>query len=67
MKNQALFSSKNKSTKLKCRLQQFLFGALSVKIMASQTTDTSPLQTNFTPVFLQSAGPRSAIGRAPDS
>ena len=31
MKNQALFSSKDKSKKLKCRLLQFLFGALGVK------------------------------------
>ena len=31
MKNQALFSSKDKSEKLKCRLLQFLFGALRVK------------------------------------
>ena len=31
MKNQALFSSKDKSKKLKCRLLQFLFGALWVK------------------------------------
>ena len=31
MKNQALFSSNEKSKKLKCRLLQFLFGALSVK------------------------------------
>ena len=30
MKNQALFSSKDKSKKLKCCLQQFLFGALRV-------------------------------------
>ena len=30
MKNQALFSSKDKSKKLKCLLQ-FLFGALRVK------------------------------------
>ena len=30
MKNQALFSSKNKSKKLKCRLLQFLFGALRI-------------------------------------
>ena len=30
MKNQALFSSKNKSEKLKCRLLQFLFSALKV-------------------------------------
>ena len=31
MKNQALFSSKDKSKTLKCRLLQFLFGALRVK------------------------------------
>ena len=31
MKNQALFSSKDKGKKLKCRLLQFLFGALRVK------------------------------------
>ena len=30
MKNQALFSSKDKGKKLKCRLLQFLFGALRV-------------------------------------
>ena len=30
MKNQALFSSKDKSKQLKCRLLQFLFGALRV-------------------------------------
>ena len=32
MKNQALFSSKDKSKKSKCRLLQFLFGALKVNI-----------------------------------
>ena len=32
MKNQALFSSKDKSKKSKCRLVQFLFGALRVKL-----------------------------------
>ena len=31
MKNQALFSWKDKSKKLKCRRLQFLFGALRVK------------------------------------
>ena len=31
MKHQALFSSKDKSKKLKCCLLQFLFGALRVK------------------------------------
>ena len=30
MKYQALFSSKDKSKKFKCRLLQFLFGALRV-------------------------------------
>ena len=33
MKNQALFSSKDKSKNLKCRLLQFLFGALRVNII----------------------------------
>ena len=32
MKNQALFSSEDKSKKLKCRLLQFLFGALRVNV-----------------------------------
>ena len=32
MKNQALFSSKDKSKKLKCCLLQFLFGAIRVKV-----------------------------------
>ena len=31
MKNQALFSTKDKSKKIKCCLLQFLFGALRVK------------------------------------
>ena len=35
MKNQALFSSKDKSKKLKGRLLQFLFGALRVKYVAA--------------------------------
>ena len=30
MKQQALFSSKDKSKKIKCRLHQFLFGVLRV-------------------------------------
>ena len=32
MKNQVLFSSKDKSKKLKCCLLQFLFGALRVSV-----------------------------------
>ena len=33
MKIQGLFSSKDKSKKLKCRLLQFLFGALRVNMV----------------------------------
>ena len=40
MKNQALFSTKDKSKKLKCRLLQFLFGALRVqKLRVKKTVD----------------------------
>ena len=35
MKNQALFSLKDKSEKLKCRLLHFLFGALRVNMVSS--------------------------------
>ena len=34
LENQALFSSKVKSKKLKCHLLQFLFGALRVKVFS---------------------------------
>ena len=43
MKNQALFSSENKSKKLKCRLLQFLFGALRIKVVLSQGIVVGPL------------------------
>ena len=33
MKNQVLYSSKDKSKKFKCRLLQFLFGALRVNFI----------------------------------
>ena len=36
MKNQTLFSSKDKSKKLKCPLLQFLFGVLRGKLMNHQ-------------------------------
>ena len=39
MKNQVLFSSKNKSKKLKCRLLQFLFGTLRVNTITSGAND----------------------------
>ena len=42
MKNQALFSSKDKSKKLKCRLLQFLFGALRVN--KSENAGTSDIK-----------------------
>ena len=41
MKNQALLSSKDKSKKLKCRLLQFLFGALRVKSMGILTGEAT--------------------------
>ena len=34
MRNHALFSLKEKCKKLKCRLLQFLFGALRVKLLS---------------------------------
>ena len=43
MKNQASFSSKDKTKKkkkLKCRLLQFLFGALRVKLSKMESRDT---------------------------
>ena len=45
MKNQALFSSKDKSKKLKCRLLQFLFGTLRVKQEAGEIW---PLSSGYT-------------------
>ena len=38
MKNQALFSSNDKSKKLKCRLLQFLFAALRVNVCILKKT-----------------------------
>ena len=43
MKNQALFSSKVKNKKLKCRLLQFLFGALSVNNDITEDTTITEL------------------------
>ena len=40
MNNQVLFSSKDKSKKLKCRLLQFLFGALRVRVDTSEYLST---------------------------
>ena len=38
MKDQALFSSKHKSKKIKCHLLQFLFGTLRVKMKKKSLT-----------------------------
>ena len=50
MKNQALFSSKDKlSKKLKCRLLQFLFGALRANLLSSlNTSKNSVIDMYFT-------------------
>ena len=45
MKHEVLFSAKRKSKKLKCRLQQYLFGALRVKFTGNK---------NVFPPFFQS-------------
>ena len=51
MKNQALFSSSDKSEKLKCRLLQFLFGALRVKVIHWLSLIQS-LKHLFTVIFI---------------
>ena len=53
MKNQASFSSKDKSKTLKCRLLQFLFGALRVK------RDNSVIC--HSPIFMHSSVDKSKI------
>ena len=45
MKNQALFSSKDKSKKLNCRLLQFLFGVLRVNELWNKTISHLALNT----------------------
>ena len=46
MKNQALFSSKDKSKKIKCRLLQFLFGALKIDSLMSQQSNVERSTTS---------------------
>ena len=53
MKNQALFSSKDKSKKLKCRLLQFLFGALRVKSVLHRNANTANFTFCLSKVILQ--------------
>ena len=47
MKHQALFSSKDKSKKLKCRLLQFLFGAFRVKVIYGMEGEKSLQEPGF--------------------
>ena len=48
MKNQALFSSKDKREKLKCRLLQFLFGTLRInRIYDGVEAETRKSQSSF--------------------
>ena len=47
MKNQALFSSKDKSKKLKCGLLQFLFSALRVKCFQTKLTNSLTVCYSF--------------------
>ena len=44
MKKQASFSSKDKCKKLKCRLLQFLFGALRVRIPKNYYSDYTKIE-----------------------
>ena len=54
MKNQALFSLKDKNEKLKCRLLQFLFGTLRVKtetkLLSEKTWPFSQAMPTLSPV-----------------
>ena len=47
MKNQALFSSKDKSNKKKCRRFHFLFGALSVNSISECGRDDSSFKMDI--------------------
>ena len=52
MKNQVLFSSKDKNKKLKCHLLQFLFGYLRVKYVSSTKTKTDLMIYNSSTNYL---------------
>ena len=52
MKNQTLFSSKDESKILKCRLLQFLFGALRVKKNIAKATHQYSINADpYKPLF----------------
>ena len=52
MKNQTLFSPKDKSKKLKCRLLQFLFGALRVRYEIGQVENMILMTTGVRRISL---------------
>ena len=64
MKNQALFSSKDKSKKLKCPLLQFLFGASWVKVFWGTNSAifnfASPLQIGVMQLLKEKFVPQEA-------
>ena len=63
LKHQALFSSKDKSKTLKCRLLQFLFGAFRVKMQREQKWSSCVnLKTStYLPVHVQDSLPDSTL------
>ena len=62
MKNQALFSSKDKSKELKCRLLQFLFGALRVKQEATFLHDSAFICLLYEGSYLENLGKDILVG-----
>ena len=51
MKSQALFSLKDESEKLKCRLLKFLFGAFRVKVLMRPSVPNTKIRHLFSLVF----------------
>ena len=54
MNNQAFFSSKDKSKKLKWHLLQFLFGALRIKIFSTRSLESQSKPKSVSLVQLDS-------------
>ena len=53
MKNQTLFSSKDKSKKLKCCLLQFLFGTLRLNNVTCKNEQQSEFRDNFQNFYIK--------------
>ena len=69
MKHHALFSSKDTSKKKYCRLLQFSLGALRVRLILKTLSYLELFVSLSICLFTYpfAVGPRSVIGRAPDS